>query len=118
MKPILALLVCLPFAFLSCQFTSQGDEDMEVPVVKDGPVVISFKNLHDIETKFHFYSAYKNDTTWIGKLNIATLYYDDTQASLNNFSDKPDLVFDTLTISPSKDYQVFRHTINYFDRSE
>ena len=119
MKTAIALSLGLAFTLSSC--TSRNDESEvqeDIPLVQDGPVVVSFKNPHDIETKFHFYSAASNDSSWVGKINIATLFYDDTQASLNDFSDNPDFVFDTLTINSAKDYQIFRHTVNYFDRND
>lgn len=118
MKTIFALSIIASFGLFSCNPASQQDPDFEGTPLKDGPVVLSFKNPQDVETHFTFFSASKNDSTWIGKMPLATLFYDNTQTSLNNFSDKPDLVFDTLTINPAKDFQIFRHLVNYFDVNE
>ncbi|MPR31797.1 TlpA family protein disulfide reductase [Salmonirosea aquatica] len=118
MKTILALSIGILFALFSCNTTTQEDADLEGTPVKGGPVVVSFKNPHDIDARLQFFSISMNDSTWTGKMHLATLYYDDTQSTLNDNSDKPDMIFDTLAITPANDYLVFSHSVNYFDANE
>lgn len=118
MKTTLFLLLSMSFALFSCVSDDKEDDGLENIVVGEGPVVVSFKNPHDIDTRLHFFRAESKDTTWIGKMELATLFYDNTQSTLNAASDKPILVSDTLTLTPGKDFLIFRHSVNYFDANE
>ncbi len=118
MKTALFLLLSLSFALLSCVSDDKEDDAAENIVVGEGSVVVSFKNPSDIDARHHFFMAKKNDSTWIGKMNLAILFFDDTEAYMKYLPDKPDLIFDTLTVVPAKDFSIFRHFVNYFDVNE
>lgn len=118
MKTIPTVLISLSFALFSCNSANQGNADLEGTPVKSGPIVVSFKNGQDIETRLQFFYGESKDTTWMSKMELATLFYDDTQATLNDHSDKPNIISDPLSLTPAKDYLVFRHSINYFDANE
>lgn len=120
MKSALSLLLILSFALLSCKNeNSEDNEDksQEEIVVGEGPVIVSFKNSLDIDTNFKSFSARTNDSTSTSRIDIARLFYDDTQATLSDFSDKP-MLFNTLTITSKEGFLVFRHAVNFFDANE
>ena len=118
MKTAIALFLALTLAFPSCTSRNQEGDAQQIEPVGDGPVVISFKNPQDVDTHFNFFSASKNDSTWIGQMRLATLFYDDTQASLNTQDEKNIKTSEPLTVNPAKGYQVFRHAVDYFDDNE
>lgn len=119
MKTALLLLLSLSFILFSCVSDSKEDDAPEEIVVGEGPVVVSFKNPSDVNTHFNFFSVSKNDSTWIGRMgSLATLFYDDTQASLNAQDEKNAKTSEPLSITPTKNYQIFRHAIDHFDNNE
>ena len=118
MKYAILLSLSLSLALFSCIPSDKEQDATEDIIVGEGPVVVSFKNSLDIDTNFKSFSARANDSTSTYRIDIATLFYDDTQAALNNFSDKQDLPFETLRVTPTKDLLIFKHAINYFDDEE
>ncbi len=103
---------------VGCKTEQEGSEAEEIEPVGNGPVVISFKNPQDIDTHFLYFSATSHDSTWIGQMKLATLFYDNTQASLNINDEVNRKTSEPLIITSENNYQVLRHATNYFDNND